>query len=215
MMRQGFTNDLKDLRAALSDMGRQVDKALAIALTALKEQNLQLANSVIANDHLIDELQIKIEDKCLLLIALQQPMATDLRILSTALKITTDLERIGDHAKNMAEVTVEIGTQPFIKPLVYIPDMTAKVRNMLEDALTAYLNMDSELAERVLQADDAVDDLCDNARHELLNYMIADSSAIGQASQLLYIVRCLERAGDHVGNIAECIIFLVTGQRVK
>ena len=215
MMRQGFANDLKELREGLVNMGRRVDEALETALASLVTQNAQQAQTVIDRDEIIDEMQIAIEDKCLMLLALQQPMATDLRTLSTALKITTDLERIGDHAKNLAEVTIEIGKQPLIKPLVYIPDMTARVRAMLKDALAAYLNMDAGLAERVWRADDEVDDLCDNALHELLNYMIADSSTINQASQLLYITRCLERAGDHATNIAECVIFLATGQRIK
>jgi phosphate transport system protein len=214
-MRQGFLNSLKELQDDLLKMGELVSTSLDRALTALKNQDVCLAQQVITDDVEIDYLQVDIEDKCLMLIALQQPMAKDLRILSTALKLTIDLERIGDHAKNIAEVTIEIGKQPFIKPLANIPNMAGKVRVMLQNALSAYVNMDVELAESILHADEEIDDLCDLSLHELLAIMINDSSTINQASQLLYIARCLERAGDHATNIAECVIFLVTGQRIK
>ncbi len=213
-MRQNFENSLKQLQQDLMTMGNMVDVALERAIVSLAGQDLETAKNVIAEDKKIDALQLEIEDKSLMLIALQQPMAKDLRILSTALKITIDLERIGDHAKNIAEVTLEIGTQPLMKKLVDIPKMANLARIMLTNALNAYVQMDVELAKSVCQADDEVDDLCDYLLRELLEFMIADSSTINQASQLLYITRCLERIGDHAKNIAESVAYLVTGQRL-
>lgn len=215
MMRKNFANDLKGLQQDLLKMGALVDGALKEALVALKSQDVQLAEKVIENDDMIDDMQIAIEDKCLMLIALQQPLATDLRILSTALKMTVDLERMGDHAKNISEVTIEIGKQPLHKPLDDISSMTEKVRSMLKEALRAHLEMDANLAESVWRADDEVDDMCEALLRELLISMISNPSTINQASQFLYIARCLERAGDHASNIAECVVFLATGQRIK
>ncbi|MDR3349115.1 MAG: phosphate signaling complex protein PhoU [Acidaminococcales bacterium] len=215
MTRKNFTNDLKGLQNDLLAMGALVDGALRDALSALEGHDVQLAEKIIENDDMIDEMQIAIEDKCLMLIALQQPLATDLRILGTALKITIDLERMGDHAKNISEVTIEIGRRPLPNPLEDIASMTEKVRAMLKDALRAHLEMDIGLAESVLRADGEVDALCESLLRELLTCMAADSSTIGQASQFLYIARCLERAGDHASNIAECVVFLATGRRIK
>lgn len=214
-MRQHFSKELDGIQEGLIKMGNMVDIAMEQAINSLKTQDLQLAQIVIDKDEEIDDLQIEIEDKCLMLIALQQPIAKDLRILSTALKITTDLERMGDHAKNIAEVTLEIGMQPLIKVLVDIPRMVDKVAIMLRKALTAYVELDIQLAESVLQADDEVDDMCDQLLRELLTYMMADPANINQASQLLYVTRCLERAGDHATNIAEWVVYLVTGHRIK
>jgi phosphate transport system protein len=215
MMRKNFTNDLKSLQKDLLAMGDLVDGALKDALAALKDQDAHAAGKVIDRDDEIDEMQIAIEDKCLMLIALQQPLATDLRILSTALKMTIDLERIGDHAKNISEVTIEIGQQTLPKPLEDILSMAEKVRAMLKDALRAHLEMDANLAESVLRADDEVDEICESLLRELLTCMYCNPSTINQASQFLYIARCLERAGDHASNIAECVVFLATGQRIK
>ena len=214
-MRQHFSKELESLQQELIKMGNMVDNAMEQAINALKTQDLQLAQIVIDKDEEIDDLQVQIEDKCLMLIALQQPIAKDLRILSTALKITTDLERMGDHAKNIAEVALEIGKQPLIKPLVYIPRMVDKVTVMLRDALTAYVELDIQLAESVWKADDEVDEMCDQLLRELLTYMMSDPANINQASQLLYVTRCLERAGDHATNIAEWVVYLVTGRRIK
>lgn len=214
-MRQHFSKELESLQQELIKMGNMVDNAMEQAISALKTQDLQLAQIVIDKDEEIDDLQVQIEDKCLMLIALQQPIAKDLRILSTALKITTDLERMGDHAKNIAEVALEIGKQPLIKPLVYIPRMVDKVTVMLRDALTAYVELDIQLAESVWKADDEVDEMCDQLLRELLTYMMSDPANINQASQLLYVTRCLERAGDHATNIAEWVVYLVTGRRIK
>ncbi len=214
-MRQSFSNDLENIRRQLTEMGELVDKAMENAVKALREQDIALAQKVIDEDDIIDDMQIKIEDRCLALIALQQPLAKDLRVLGTALKITTDIERMGDHAKNIAEVALEIGKQPLIKPLVDIPIMAEKVNIMLKNSLKAYVELDIELAEAVCKADDEVDDLCDKILRDLLDYMMADPANINQASQLLYVARCMERMGDHTTNIAEWVVYMVTGQRIK
>ncbi len=214
-MREAFNNDLENLRQQLIEMCQLVDKAMEQAVDALKRQDTAVAQKVIDEDEVIDDMQIEIEDRCLMLIALQQPTAKDLRILGTALKITTDIERMGDHAKNIAEVALEIGHQPLIKPLIDIPVMAEKVNIMLKNSIKAYVEMDIELAEQVCQADDEVDDLCDKILRDLLEYMMADRANINQASQLLYAARCLERLGDHTTNIAEWVVYMVTGHRIK
>jgi phosphate transport system protein len=214
-MRRIFNNSLQELQNSLLSMGQLVDTALERAVYALQTQDSRLAQQVIDADEEIDEAQMRIEDRCLTLIALQQPMAKDLRTLSTALKITIDLERMGDHAKNISEVTLEIGKQPLVRPLDDIPKMSGKVREMLQNALHSYVEMDALGAESVLKMDDEVDDLCELVLHGLLGDMLFSPSTVGQASQFLYIARCLERSGDHAKNIAEGVIFLVTGQRAK
>ena len=142
-------------------------------------------------------------------------MATDLRILGTGLKITTDLERIGDHAFDIAKIAVEIGAEPLIKPLVDIPQMAELAQAMLQDCLQAYLNLDVQLAEKVIRDDDKVDQLYLQVYRDLLNYMIDDPTTINQATQLLFVARYLERIADHSTNVAEWVIYLVTGERLR
>lgn len=213
--RQTYDQELETLRKELLAMGELVAAAIDDAVTSLANQDLDLARKVIAGDDVIDNLEISIEDKCMVLIARQQPMARDLRIISTGLKITTDLERMGDHAYDIANVTLRIAGQPLIKPLVDIPRMAEMAQKMLYDSLEAYTRMDIALAEQVCLADDAVDDLYQQVFRELLTYMMEDPKTIGQATQLIFVGRYLERIADHATNIAEWVIYLVTGQRLR
>lgn len=215
MMRQSFSKELENLQQELVVMGEKVIDSFVQAINALKTQDLHMAQQVIAKDDEIDNIQIQIEDKCFMLIALQQPIAKDLRILSTALKITTDLERMGDHAKNVAKFTLKVGTQPLIEPFGNIIILVEKIVAMLKEAMKAYANLDIQLADEVCKADNEVDALCDKIRKDLLNYMLKEPESIDQASQLLYVTRRLERSGDHATNIAEWVVYLVTGQRIK
>lgn len=211
--RQSYDQELESLRRELLQMGQMVNAAIRDAVTSLVKQDLELAQRVMAGDDVIDQLEQTIEDKCMVLIARQQPLARDLRIIGTGLKITTDLERMGDHAYDIANVTLRIARQPLIKPLVDIPRMVEMARKMLSDSLDAYVNLDITMAEQICQADDEVDNLYQQVFRELLTFMMEDPRKITQATQLLFVARYLERIADHTTNIAEWTIYLVTGQR--
>ena len=157
--RQSYSQELESLRQDILKMGTQVELAIGQAVTSLTKQDLEMAKLVMAGDDDIDQLESEIEDKCMLLIARQQPLARDLRIIGTGLKITTDLERVGDHAFDIAKITLSIAKQPLIKPLVDIPRMSEMAQKMLRDSLNAYINLDITLAEQVCADDDAVDEL--------------------------------------------------------
>jgi len=213
--RQSYNQELEALRQRILDMGTRVEQAIDQAVASLALQDFEMARRVMAGDDCVDDMESEIEDKCIVLIARQQPLARDLRIISTGLKITTDLERVGDHAFDIAKITLEIGKQPLIKPLVDIPRMSAMAQNMLKDSLMAYINLDITLAEQVCADDDAVDDLYSQMFRELLTYMMEDPTTIKQATQLLFVARYLERVADHATNIAEWVIYLATGQRMR
>ena len=215
MIRHGFDQDLEALRRELLLMGEVVKQAIKNAVNSLKMKDMALARSVMDGDDVIDRMQVEIEDRCIALIARQQPVATDLRILGTGLKITTDLERIGDHAFDIAKIALEIGDEPLIKPLVDIPRMAELAQAMLQDCLQAYLNLDIQLAEKVIREDDKVDQLYLQVYRDLLDYMIDDPTTINQATQLLFAARYLERIADHSTNVAEWVIYLVTGERLR
>lgn len=213
--RQSYDNELEALRNDLINMGQQVSKAIQDAVESLAAQDVVLARSVMEGDDIIDRMEVEIEDKCMMLIARQQPLAKDLRVIGTGLKITTDLERIGDHAYDIAEISLGLADKKLIKPLVDIPRMALMAQKMLADSLEAYVTLDITLAEQVCLDDDKVDDLYDQMLRELLTYMMEDPSNIGQATKLIFVARYLERIADHATNIAEWLIYLVTGQRIR
>lgn len=213
--RQSYDQELANLRCDLLEMGKLVEVAIIDAVSSLASQNLEQAKSVMDGDDDIDRMEVDIDDKCMVLIARQQPLARDLRIISTALKITTDLERIGDHAYDIANVTMRLASQPLIKPLIDLPRMADMAQKMLHDALDAYITLDISKAEQVCQDDDKVDDLYQQIFRELLTYMMEDPRTIGQATQLIFVGRYLERIADHATNIAEWVIYLVTGERLR
>lgn len=211
--REGFQNSLVELQKDILRMGSLVEEAIAQAVEALKKQDMALANSVIESDRVIDDLELEIEDKCMKLIATQQPMAKDLRRISAAFKMVTDLEKMGDHASDIAKATRRIGNQPLIKPLIDIPRMAELSQKMVKDSLDAYVNENPELAYAVAQDDDMVDHLHSQVFRELLTYMMEDPRTINQATYLLFISHYLERIADHATNIGERVIYLVTGER--
>ena len=213
-VRGTFTKELALIQNDLMTMGQLVTQALANAVEALKTKNKELADSVIAGDDKIDEMQVIIEDKTVELIALQQPIAKDLRILSTAMKMTTDLERIGDHAKKIAKIANRIGQDPLIKPLVDIPIAAQMVQEMVKKVLKSYIELDVNAAAEVCIADDKVDEICDTCKRDILFYMMKDQANIEQGLDLNKVVQRIERIGDHATNLAEWVIYLVTGQRV-
>ncbi len=209
--RSQFGEALESLRRRLIEMGNDVDTMMATALRALTEQSGEMAERVIFADDEVDNLDIQIEAECMRLLALQQPMARDLRLIGTALKVITDLERIGDHAVDIAKVARKLAKEPLYAPLVDIPKMGTKVREMLEDALSAFVNHDLPLVDKVVAADDEVDDMFHQLRDELHAVMRRDPELVVQASYLLFVAHYLERIADHTVNIAERVHYVETG----
>ncbi len=212
-MRQTFEHELEELFQDLLYMGGLVKKTIQKAVNSLKTHDLEGAREVIEKDDVIDELELKIEEKCMSLIARQQPMARDLRKIGTALKIITDLERIADHSTDIARITLRIGDEPHIKPLVDIPRMAEIAQDMVNKALEAFIHEDVGLAHEVCNLDDSVDQLHNQIFRELLTYMLEDTKNIKQATHLLFVSSSLERIGDHATNLGEWLIYMVTGKR--
>jgi phosphate transport system protein len=210
--RGSFETQLSSLREDLLKMGALVKDAVHRSVKALKEQDLELAQSIIDGDEIVDNLEHEIEHKCLMLLALQQPMAVDLRFIGTALKTVTDLERMADHAVDIAKIALRIGSEPHIKPLVDIPRMAALVELMLDDGLRAFVSRDSDAAVEVAARDDEVDHLYGQVFRELFTYMLEDPTTIRQATHLLFAAQHLERIGDHVTNLSEWVLYLVKGE---
>lgn len=211
--RQSFQDELKSLTSDLLMMGNMVEQCIAKAVQALKEQDVVLAQEVIDGDEKIDSIELAIEDRCLKLIAQQQPMAKDLRKIATGLKIITDLERIADHACDIAKICVRIGDEPLIKPLVDIPRMAEMARTMVKNALDSFVEENVQLAYQVAKDDDDIDALYNQIFRELLTYMMEDPKNIRQATYLLFVSSYLERIGDHATNLGEWLIYMVTGER--
>ncbi len=201
------------LQDKLQEMGSLVEEAIAHSIEALKKQDLELAQAVVDGDDIIDDLEHEIEEKILELIATQQPMARDLRRVATLFKMISDLERMADYATSIAKITIRIGNQPLIKPLVDIPRMAVLSQKMVKQALDAYVREDIVLAEDVGRDDDEVDKLFGQIFRELLTIMMENPKTITQATHLLFVGRWLERISDHATNIAEEVIFLVTGEK--
>ena len=214
-VRTEYGKKLNEVQEQLMSMGHLVTEAMQKAIKALETKNAEEAAAVVAGDKAIDEMQIAIEDKTLELIALQQPIAKDLRILSTALKMTTDLERIGDHAKKIAKIAQKLSGETLIKPLVDIPRAAKLSADMVEKVLVAYVHMDLDLAMEVIVMDDNVDSICRQCKQDILTYMLDNPQNIPQGTELNKIVHRLERIGDHATNLAEWIGYLITGKRIQ
>jgi phosphate transport system protein len=215
MERHHFEEELQGLKNRLLTMGALVEERVHQAVRALIDRQLEEAEQVIRSDQEVNALQIEIDDRCLKLLALQQPIATDLRLITAAMKINADLERIGDQAVNIAENVIKLLPQAPLKPLIDIPRMAELAEKMTRDALDAFVRKDAELARNVLRRDDEVDNLKDQVFRELLTYMMADPGTIQRALALILISRNLERIADHATNIAEDVIFLVEAKDVR
>ena len=192
-----------------------VEKAVAKAITALKERDLEMSHLVVAEDDLIDRKRYQLEEQCVELIATQQPLARDLRVIISVLHISVELERMGDYAEGIAKISIMMGNEPPLKPLIDIPRMTEKATDMLRRSLDALVKRDAVAAEKVCYDDDEVDDLYDQVYRELLFFMLQDPRTVQRATYLLWVAHDLERLADRATNIAERVIFLVTGKMVE
>jgi phosphate transport system protein len=215
MERHHFETDLQGLKNRLLNMGAMVEERVHGAIQALMERNLQAAEAIARSDGDVNALQIEIDDRCLKLLALQQPMASDLRLITSAMKINADLERIGDQAVNIAENAIKMLAAPPLKPLIDLPRMAEMAERMTRDSLDAFVRRDPALAREVLGRDDEVDGLKDTIFRVLLTYMMADPGTIERALSLILISRNIERIADHATNIAEDVIFLVEARDVR
>jgi phosphate transport system protein len=215
-MERHFDEELADLKKDILYEGCLVQQAIANSIEALKELNKEQAQQIIVNDKLLDDLEVKIVKTCVDLLALRQPMAVDLRFITMAMQMNTDLERMGDLAVDICQRVLELSDMPLLKPLVDIPKLSVVATEMTRDVISAFLNDDPELAKKIILRDNEADSLRNLVQTELINdYMSKDCSSIPRALPLLLIARHLERICDHATNIAEDIIYMIQAKMVK
>jgi phosphate transport system protein len=210
-----FEDELQRLQQLLLRMGGLVEQQIARAIESLVERDSDLAREVIERDREVNQLDILIDEECLKVIALHQPAAVDLRLVTTALKINTDLERIGDMAVNICERALELNEEPTLKPYIDIPRMAKEAQAMVRTSLDSFVQRDTHLAEQVVAQDDVVDGLAHQVYRELLSYMAEDPKTISRATRILLISKYLERIADHATNIAEMVVFMVDGKMIR
>jgi phosphate transport system protein len=207
-----FHKKLREIQDDILAMGSMVSKATLRSVESLKNRDMDLAQQVIAEDRKVNQKRFEIEEKCVELIATQQPMASDLRIIVAVLNIITELERIGDHAEGIAKIAILVGDEPPLKPLIDIPRMAEKMVEMLRRSLDAFVARDAEAARKISDEDDLVDQLYDQVFRELLTFMAEDPKTITRATRLVWVAHNLERSADRVTNICERVVFIVTGK---
>jgi len=210
-----YDAELNEIREKLLEMGGKVEVMIANAMQSLVERDSALAEKTIAFDHQINHLEMEIDEKCLEVLARRQPAARDLRFITLALKIVTDLERIGDQCANIAKRAKELNAEPFLKPYIDLPRMAQAASNMVKEALDAFVRGDEVLAIKVCQDDQVVDELNEQIQRELLTFMMGDPATISRAIKINYISKCLERIADHATNVAEMVIFMVKGKDIR
>jgi len=207
--------DIEKIKERILKMGAFVEDAIRKSITALVERDRDLAIAVIDGDAIVNNFDVEIEEECIRFLAIWQPTGSNLRIVTTAIKIITDLERMGDLAVDVCERAVELLDEPPLKPYIDIPRMAEAAQKMLKDSLDAYVNRDADLAMRVCGADDFVDNLNHQIFNELLVYMLKDPKNISRAVRLTYITKYLERIADHATNIAEMVVYMVKGKVIR
>jgi phosphate transport system protein len=212
---QHYEQQLRTIRDKLLVMSGKAEKSIQDAMRALVERKPSLAYDVIDRDDEIDRMELEIDDLTLQTLALEQPVASDLRLLATVFKIVRDIERIGDIAENAAQRAVEILDEPELKPLVDLPAMARLAQESVRRSMDAFVNNDAALAERIVQDDARLDDIYEQILRELLTYMLEDPQSISRAVKLMFIAKGLERVGDHAANIAEMVVFLVRGKDIR
>ena len=211
-MRNRFDRQLEQLNNEMIEMGTMIEKAISEAVSALVSQNVEKAKAAIDGDDEIDHQERKIESLCLRLLLQQQPVARDLRQISSALKMITDMERIGDHAADISEITISLADQPYIKKLEHIQEMAKETMGMLVDAIGAFVEKNKEKAESVIARDDIVDALFCSIKKELIGLIHQNPENGEQAADLLMVAKYFERIGEHATNISEWVIFSITGE---
>ena len=211
-IRSTFHKRLREIQDDILVMGSMVSKAILRSIEALKNRDLDLARQIVADDQKINNERFEIEEKCIQLIATQQPMASDLRIIVAVLNIISEVERIGDYAEGIAKIAVMIGDEPPLKPLIDIPRMAEQTVDMLRRSLDAFCNHDADAARKIALEDDLVDNLYNQVFRELLVFMMEDPRTVTRATRLLWVAHDLERGADRVTNICERVVFVVTGK---
>lgn len=213
VVRENFQEQLDEIKSQLLELGSLAQISVDEAITALKNQDVDKALEIIDNDYKINRLEEEINERAIWLIAKEQPLATDLRRLISALKITTDVERVGDLAVNIAKSIIRIGDKPFVKPIEEIPALAEKANNMLREVLASFYDEDVNQAMAVADADDEIDNMYGRLVKELLELMTKYPENVSQIQQLSFICRYIERIGDHCTNISESVIYVVKGKR--
>lgn len=211
-VRTAFADEIKELEQDVIKMGSVVEQMLHRSIEALSSRDVAMADEAIDMDDIVDDYNISIEERCLKLLALQQPMARDLRHIAGTMKIITDIERMGDYVVDIAKTAKELSSKPLFKPLVNIPKMTDIVKKMLREVLEAFINHDLDLIQQMIEDDDKVDQIDKNLQHDLTEMMKKDQSIVNQAIQLILISRYLERFADHVTNVGERVYYMETGE---
>jgi len=207
--------EMRNLKNMLTRMAAEVEQSIKKSVRSLTERDSNLAKKVISDDHKINTYDVKIDEECIRLLALKQPMGKDLRFITTAMKITTDLERIADNAVNIAERAIELNKEPLLKPYIDIPRMREVVQAMVRDAIEAFLHEDKRLAMDVLMRDDEVDVLNEMVIQELIFIMTQDPSTVARGIKIGHVSKYLERIGDHATNIAEMVVYMVEGKIIR
>jgi phosphate transport system protein len=212
MTRQMFDQELDRLQDEVLALGSMVEEALVQSVETLKQRDFAASRRLIAEDRAINQRRYAIEEEAMTLIATQQPMAGDMRLLAAILEIVTELERMGDYAKGIARINLMIGEEPLVKPLIDLPAMAHKAREMLHAALVAFVQRDVEAARAIPQGDDEVDALYNQVYRELISYILEDPHLIEQANKLMWAAHNLERTADRVTNLCERVVYAVTGE---
>lgn len=214
-MRNKFDKELDLLNNELIEMGNLIESAIKTAVTALEEQDIELAKRIVENDKEVDNMERDIERRCLKLLLQQQPVAKDLRLISSALKMITDMERIGDQASDISEIAIRLAKERYIKELIHIPQMAQATIKMVKDSIDSFVRKDLELAKEVIFYDDKVDELFDIIKNELIDIVREDRNSKEQVIDLLMTAKYFERIGDHAVNIAEWVYFAIKGEHFK
>ena len=212
MIRKTFENELQQVKDDILVLGSMVEQAVSDSMEALKKRDLKASERIYEQDRQINEKRFAIENQCMILIATQQPMARDLRLLASMLDVASELERMGDYAKGIATINIRMGEEPLLKPLIDLPRMAQKASDMLHRALTAFVNEDADAARRIPAEDDEVDGLYTQIYRELMTFIITDPKVIERANMLLWAAHNMERMADRVTNICERTVFVVTGE---
>lgn len=215
MQRRHFEEELTGLKEKILKMGALVESQIAASIKALVERDVPLARQTIQNDHLVNAMDVEIDEDCIRLLALYQPAARDLRFITTAMKITTDLERMSDLSEDICERAIELSEEPLLKPYIDIPRMADAAQKMVREALDAFVNKDAKLARRVCSEDQFIDELTHQIFRELLSFMVEDPTTITRAVRVSFVAKYIERIGDHATNIAEMVVYLVEGKIIR